>query len=271
MNKKMHKKSQGWETFIKWGLIIFGTFIIIAFLFYNSIPGVVTIMEKFGLIDKEKIIERQGPPKLENVIPKTPEEKAAVQAFEAMAKSIEDCKAKSSNNCTCDLNVPMFSNVEKAEQRFTMQFFSSSDKKSFISYVFQDSLPFCTALPDKSVFANHKFENIELCTSRDFLDEGWDVGFVAEGIFNIARDSGWKLYLYEIPHCTFPKQYPVLGTKAYFDAEETANTKFKLYKLDKNHVCFIIGRDGNDYGFGSGYGDGSLNKYRQKIDSLSSC
>ena len=113
MNKKMHKKSQGWETFIKWGLIIFGTFIIIAFLFYNSIPGVVTIMENFGIIDKESIKAQQEPPKIENVVPKTPEEKAAAQAFEAMVKSIEDCKAKSRNNCTCNLDVhnSIFSNL----------------------------------------------------------------------------------------------------------------------------------------------------------------
>ena len=293
MNKKMHKKSQGWETFIKWGLIIFGTFIIIAFLFYNSIPGVVTIMENFGIIDKESIKAQQEPPKIENVVPKTPEEKAAVQAFEAMAKSIEDCKAKSSDNCTCNLDVPLFSHISNIEEvdvydknnkktgtqqievftPFIIQFWSSSDKRYFLSYVFKGYSAYCEEKIQSSVLANHKFEGIELCTSRDLLDEDWDQGFVAEDKFNVGRERypDWNLYFYNLAGCTFEHKYPLLGTKSQFEDERTNSTQFKLYKLDKNHVCFIIGRDGNDYGFGSGYSDSSLNRYRQKIESLSSC
>ena len=257
----MRSKKGQWSFIVKWIIIIISTVIIIAFLFYSAIPGIVKVMEKLGLIEAAK-----EPHQLKKVEPKTDEGRAAKEAFQSIISGISFCRAKQGSKCACSLNVPMFN------EDYVIAFWSSPSGDGFVTYVYKGKAG-SEKHPTTAVLDSYEFKGIKLCTAEDILMEEKidDLGAVLETRFNLYRENN-ELKFYHFPASIWHRdEFFVLGTKEDYENEATRYINFRLYKVDDSHVCFFISRQGNSYRWNSGYSKRNINKMREKISKVSLC
>ncbi|MBU0536126.1 MAG: hypothetical protein KKE20_04120 [Nanoarchaeota archaeon] len=238
----MDKKGQ-YEWLIKMLIIIIGGAIIILFLFYNSLPAAVKVMERLGIIDSAELLENQDPPETVQKVEATSEEGIkAVAAFRAVRDAIKDCRAKTGEKCLCPMNVPEF------EEGYPIALMSSVDRSYFIMYVFKSAYDNAN-IPTTAILDNYKFEGMELCSAGrvDNVDNAAQLEILEDIRFHLYRDDNKELWFTYIPQKAFHEDtYPVVGLPADIADPARKNTNFQLLKYDKDHVCLIVGRDDND-------------------------
>ncbi|MCX6706536.1 MAG: hypothetical protein NT001_00115 [Candidatus Woesearchaeota archaeon] len=265
LKMSLNNKKGIWNILLEWSIIIFGLIAILGFLFYTSLPGVITIMQKMGLIEETKIPKSSD---LNVVTPKTEQEKEAVAALESIKKSFLECKQMTKEKCTCNIERPTFS------PDYTINFENGNGK--IIAYIFNSSEPSNSIgreVPGQTL-SIFEVSGLQLCTSRDLRNkkEADQEEYVSEDMFQLKwsglSNSPFKRS-FEIRYPKDYKGFNVLGTKEQFDA---GDKEFKLYRADSSHVCFIIARDGDDTGsWLSGLYSWQITDYREKIGAISSC
>ncbi len=188
-------------------------------------------------------------------------------SFQSMVTSIESCAQGSSKKCVCDLHIPEFNS------KYVMAFRASSSGKGFTAYAFEGRAEKLN-YPNKMIISSHYFKNLRFCTSEDLL--GYDVGelekagFVEEEMSNLYRGNG-KLAFHHLPAGMLRSDgFYVLGSSRNPEKEPQDKERFSLYKVDDEHVCFFIGRQGNEYRWAGHtfYLESSRNRLRKRIYEL---